>query len=31
MWFVAAVTFGSGMIAALRMSETLAGKKLATS
>jgi MFS family permease len=31
MWLVAAVTFGSGMIAALRMSETLAGKKLATS
>ena len=30
-WFVAAVTFGSGMIAAMRMSETLAAKKLVTS
>jgi MFS family permease len=30
MWLVAAVTFGSGMIVALRMSETLAAKKLVT-
>jgi MFS family permease len=31
MWLVAAITFGSGVIAALRMSETLVAKKLATS
>jgi MFS family permease len=31
MWLVAAVTSGSGVIAALRMSETLAAKKLAAS
>ncbi len=31
MWLVAAVTFGSGVIAALRMSETLAARELATS
>ena len=31
MWLVAAVTLGSGMIVALRMSETLAAKKLAVS
>jgi MFS family permease len=31
MWLVAAITLGSGVIAALRMSETLAAKKLATS
>jgi len=31
MWLVAAVTFGSGLIAALRMRETLAGKTLAVS
>src|SRR5204862_6149554 len=30
MWLVAAVTFGSGMLAALRMSETLAKHKRAT-
>lgn len=30
-WLVAAITFGSGVIAARRMSETLATKKLATS
>jgi MFS family permease len=31
MWLVATITLGSGVIAALRMSETLATKKLATS
>jgi MFS family permease len=31
MWLVAAVTLGSGVMAALRMSETLAAKQLATS
>ena len=31
MWLVAAITFGSGVIAALRMSETLADQKRATS
>jgi MFS family permease len=31
MWLVAAITLGSGVIAALRMSETLSAKKLATS
>ena len=30
MWLVAAITFGSGVIAALRMSETLADQKRAT-
>jgi MFS family permease len=31
MWLVAAITLGSGVIAALRMSETLSAKKFATS
>jgi hypothetical protein len=31
MWIVAAITLGSGVIVALRMSETLAAGKLATS
>ena len=31
MWLVAAITFGSGVIAALRMSETLASRQRATS